>query len=75
MEMTKPPRTAATVLDRIAWISAKEPEGKFFSLMHHINEGSLRDCYHKLDGKKAVGADGITKEGYGENLAAIRCLQ
>ncbi len=70
MEMTKPPRTAATVLDRIAWISAKEPEGKFFSLMHHINEGSLRDCYHKLDGKKAVGADGITKEGYGENLAA-----
>jgi group II intron reverse transcriptase/maturase len=36
--------------------------------MHHFNEASLLECYLRLDGKKAVGTDGITKEQYGEQL-------
>lgn len=36
--------------------------------MHLFNEDSLRECFNELDGKKAVGADGIDKEKYGENL-------
>lgn len=36
--------------------------------MHLFNEDSLRECFSELDGKKAVGADGIDKEKYGENL-------
>jgi RNA-directed DNA polymerase len=38
--------------------------------MHHIDEGSLRRCFDKLEGKKAVGIDGISKTEYGENLQA-----
>jgi group II intron reverse transcriptase/maturase len=29
---------------------------------------NLRDCYEALDGDKAVGVDGVTKEQYGRNL-------
>ena len=50
-----------TKLKRIAWLSALEPEKKFDQLMHHFNEGSLAVCFHELDGKKAVGIDGIDK--------------
>jgi len=38
------------------------------TLMHHFNEDSLRACFHELDGKKAVGVDGISKDEYGKNL-------
>jgi group II intron reverse transcriptase/maturase len=57
-----------TKLKRIAWLSAHEPKKKFDQLMHHFNEGSLAVCFHELDGKKAVGTDGIDKSRYGENL-------
>jgi RNA-directed DNA polymerase len=57
-----------TKLKRIAWLSAQEPEKRFDQLMHHFNEGSLAACFHELDGKKAVGIDGIDKACYGENL-------
>ena len=59
-----------TKLKRIAWLSAQEPEMVFDQLMHWVNEGSLAACFHELDGKKAVGIDGIDKVQYGENLAA-----
>jgi group II intron reverse transcriptase/maturase len=36
--------------------------------MHHFNEDSLRECFNELDGKKAVGADGVDKEKYRDNL-------
>ncbi len=36
--------------------------------MHHFNVVSLCRCYHKLDGAKAIGTDGINKMAYGENL-------
>lgn len=70
MGITKSRRQSATVLDRIAWSSAHDPNREFFSLMHHISEDSLRSCFHKLDGKKAVGIDGVTKDDYGVNLEA-----
>jgi group II intron reverse transcriptase/maturase len=38
--------------------------------MHHINEGSLQRCFEKLDGKKALGVDGVSKEEYGKALGA-----
>ncbi|PCJ48899.1 MAG: group II intron reverse transcriptase/maturase, partial [Gammaproteobacteria bacterium] len=40
----------------------------FKQLMHHFDVESLLRCYQQLDGKAAVGSDGITKEKYGENL-------
>lgn len=36
--------------------------------MHHVNEEALRKYFDKLDGKKAVGIDGVTKEDYHKNL-------
>ena len=36
--------------------------------MHVFNKDSLRECFNELDGKKAVGEDGINKEKYRENL-------
>ncbi|MEI6514124.1 MAG: group II intron reverse transcriptase/maturase [bacterium] len=61
---------ADTALTEIAYLSAQNPAQAFHSLMHHINEGSLRRCFDKLDGKKALGIDGISKAAYGENLPA-----
>lgn len=57
-----------TKLKRIAWLSAREPTKVFHQLMHHFSEASLKDCFHELDGRKAVGTDGVTKAEYGESL-------
>jgi retron-type reverse transcriptase len=38
--------------------------------MHHFNEESLAGCFHELDGRKAVGIDGMDKEDYGRELEA-----
>ena len=57
-----------TKLNRIALLSKGDPRRSFSSLMHHFNEESLKECYHELDGRKAVGADGMDKETYGKDL-------
>lgn len=63
-------KNADTALTEIAYLSARNPAQEFHSLMHHINEGSLQRCFNKLNGKKALGVDGISKAAYGENLHA-----
>jgi RNA-directed DNA polymerase len=60
--------TTDTQLKRIAWLSARDPLKQFNCLMHHFNEESLAACFHALDGRKAVGMDGISKVQYGEHL-------
>jgi RNA-directed DNA polymerase len=59
-----------TKLKKIAWLSARDPHKQFDCLMHHFNEESLAGCFHELDGRKAVGIDGIDKEDYGRELEA-----
>lgn len=59
-----PPETGAmtdTKLTRIAWLSARDPHQRCAGWMHHCNEESLAACFHELDGKKAVGIDGVSK--------------
>ncbi len=68
IETPKPIWDTDTKLERVAWLSAKDPHKEFTALMHFYNEESLLKCFHKLDGKKAVGIDKVTKEHYGENL-------
>ncbi len=37
--------------------------------MHLINEeASLKGCYYELDGKKAIGTDGVTKVQFSFDL-------
>jgi len=68
MKATEFQEQTVTELERISWLSARDPSKEFCSLMHHFNVESLKACFNKLDGKKAVGTDRINKEEYGENL-------
>ncbi len=60
--------TTEMKLKRIAALSAANPDMVFTHVIHHINEESLRACFHELDGKKAIGIDGVDKANYGEKL-------
>ena len=68
MGISKPQVMTETKLKRIAFLSARDPHKQFTSLMHHFNEGSLKECFYMLDGKKAVGIDGISKDEYAKDL-------
>lgn len=68
MGTTEPLSITKTKLNRIALLSKQDSKRSFESLMHHFNEESLKECFHELDGKKAVGVDGIDKETYGMEL-------
>ncbi len=57
-----------TKLRRIAWLSERDPQKIFNNLMHLFNEESLKGCFNELDGRKAVGVDGVDKAMYRENL-------
>jgi len=58
---TEPHVTTDTVLHRIAWMSARDASRRFDNVMHLFNQESLAARFHELDGRKAVGADGVTK--------------
>jgi RNA-directed DNA polymerase len=59
-----------TKLQRIAWLSGKDHQKTFECLMHHVNYDLLLGNFRRLDPKKAVGIDGVTKADYEENLEA-----
>lgn len=57
-----------TKLARISQLSRENPDMVFTSIGHLINKELLKSCHEKMDGKKAVGIDGVTKEEYERNL-------
>ena len=57
-----------TKLERISQLSRKNPDMVFTSIGHLINKELLAECHAEMDGEKAVGIDGITKEEYEKNL-------
>ena len=57
-----------TKLARISQLSSENPGMVFTSVGHLINKELLKECHRDMDGSKAVGIDGITKEEYGANL-------
>ncbi len=61
-------RTADTVLQRIAWLSARDASKCFENVMQLFNQEPFAACFHALDGRKAVGADGVRKAEYGADL-------
>lgn len=65
---TKPKESMETALSRIAQRSKREPNAKFNWLMQHYSKRNLYECFKELDGKKAIGVDGVTKEEYGQHL-------
>lgn len=53
-----------TKLERIAQLSNNNPNMVFTSIGHLIDRKLLAKCHKELDGDKAVGIDGITKDEY-----------
>jgi hypothetical protein len=66
MRDTENLNVTATKLKRIAALSAANPDMVFTNVIHHFNEESLQACFHELDGRKALGSDGIDKVSYGK---------
>ena len=56
-------------LTRIGEKARKEPKTCFTSIYHFVTDVDLlRACYQQMEGKKAPGVDGVTKQEYGRKL-------
>lgn len=68
MKFTEILSPTETKLKRIAALSAADEKMMFTNVMHLFNQESLLACFHELDGKKAIGSDGIDKVTYEKHL-------
>ena len=68
--MSVTPRTqeVSPRLLKVAELAKKDPQLRFHTLAHLIDEDAFARAFRRLDGQAAVGVDGITKEQYGQNL-------
>jgi RNA-directed DNA polymerase len=57
-------------LRKVVERAQREPEGRFNSLAHLLDVPALERAYRRQRAAAAVGVDGITKEQYGQSLAA-----
>ena len=57
-----------TKLALISQRAQREPQCRFTSLAHLLDERFLADCYHRLGRDRASGVDGVTWKEYGEHL-------
>ena len=57
-----------TKLDLITERAKREPETRFTSLAHLLNEEYLTECYEALKRGRAAGVDGVSVEEYGKGL-------
>ncbi len=68
----KGPKTSKRIMSpglaRVAARVRNQPKERLRSLAHHIDRDALRRAYRALRADAEVGADGVTKEAYGENL-------
>lgn len=55
---------------KVAERARREPEARFHSLAHLIDEAALGRAYSRLRANAAVGVDGVSKEMYGRSLEA-----
>ena len=54
---------------RIRCKAEGNPRQIYTSLYHHVyDQELLRQCYDSIDGRRAVGIDGVTKAAYGKDL-------
>ncbi len=65
LEAEKP---LGTKLTRIAEIAKQRPKVKLQTLIHAIDEESLKAAHQSLGADKALGVDGMSKEEYGKQL-------
>ena len=65
LEAEKP---LGTKLTRIAELAKQRPKVKLQTLIHAIDEESLKAAHQALGADKALGVDGMSKEEYGKQL-------
>ena len=53
---------------KVAERAKREPDGRFHSLAHLLDESALFRAFYRQREDAAVGVDGITKEDYGQDL-------
>jgi RNA-directed DNA polymerase len=63
-------RSMSAELLKVVERAQREPEGRFPSRAHLIDEPALERAFHRLRKDAAVGVDGVTKEVYGRELDA-----
>lgn len=61
-------KTWLTKLERIGNLSTSQKDIVFNNIGHILSVEMLMEIYEQLDGNKAIGIDGVTKQQYGENL-------
>lgn len=57
-----------TKLESIGKRAMYRKDTVFNNIGHVVDLDLLRECYQQLDGKKAIGIDGVSKATYGEQL-------
>jgi RNA-directed DNA polymerase len=62
------PKSGQTKLDRLSKRAMTHKETVFNNIGHIIDRELLKQAYHQLESKKAVGIDRVNKEAYGERL-------
>ena len=58
--------TGLTKLERIGVRAKRDINSVFNNIGHALDKTLLREQYEKLDGRKAIGIDGISKADYGK---------
>lgn len=58
----------STGLLKVAERAKREPDARFNSLAHLVDEAALGRAFNRMRKDAAVGVDGITKEQYGQQL-------
>lgn len=61
-------RNMSTGLLRVAERAIRDPDSRFDSLAHHLDENALKRAFHRIRKDGAEGVDGVTKEAYGQDL-------
>ena len=57
-------------LMKLRLLAREAPELCFNNLLHHLKVDLLEAAFHRLDERKAVGLDGVSKARYARDLAA-----
>jgi RNA-directed DNA polymerase len=71
---TRPGRSAgqgvSSDLDRVRQVAREDKDVRFTALLHHVTVDRLREAYRAIRPGAAAGVDGVTWEGYGQDLEA-----
>ena len=57
-------------LDRVRQVARKDKQVRFTALLHHVTAERLEQAYRAIRPGAAPGVDGVTWEGYGQDLEA-----